>query len=160
MENLLKKVYKNRILSRALCIISFVISLVFVLAFCFCVATMIYRENYRAALSIAASALVGYLLVSAAREVLNAPRPYEIYDFYQVKPRCGSGRSFPSRHAYSSFCIATLSYSVFTPLAIALTALALVICICRALVGIHFIRDLLAGAVIGVIAGLLGLILI
>ena len=160
MEKILIKVYKNRRLSKAFGIISHIISALFVLAFLFCEAVMIYAEQYRAAISIASSALVGYLLVSAAREVLDAPRPYELYSFYEILPKKKKGKSFPSRHAYSAFAIAVLSYAVGFPIGASLTLLAFILCACRALLGIHFIRDLAAGAILGIISGVLGLLLI
>lgn len=160
MEKLLTKIYKKRGLTRVLGVMSHIISALFVLAFLFCVSVMIYAEEYRVALLFMSSSLAGYLLVSAAREVLDAPRPYEIYEFYEILPKKKKGKSFPSRHAYSAFAIATLSFAVGYPICIALFSLALILCICRALLGIHFIRDLIAGALIGVISGLIALLLI
>lgn len=160
MKNLLIKVYKNRPLTKTLIILSHIISALFVLAFLFCVGVMIYAEAYRVALLFVCSALAGYLLVSAAREVLDAPRPYEVYDFYEILPKKKKGKSFPSRHAYSALVIATLSFAVGHPLGIGLLVLASLMCVCRALVGIHFVRDLVAGAALGVISGVVGLLLI
>ena len=160
MEKILTKIYKNRPLSKTLGVISHIITLLFVLAFLFCEAIVIYAQHYRVAISMASSALVGYLLVSAAREVLDAPRPYELYDFYEILPKRKKGKSFPSRHAYSAFAIATLSFAVGFPLGIILTLLGIIMCACRALLGIHFIRDLAAGAALGIVSGALGLLLI
>ena len=160
MENLLIRVYKKRGLTRALSLTSHIISVIFVLAFLFCVSVMIYAEEYRVALLFTSSSLAGYLLVSAAREVLDAPRPYEIYDFFEILPKKKKGKSFPSRHAYSAFVITTISFAVGTLIGIALTVLALIMCVCRALVGIHFVRDLVAGAALGIISGSVALLLI
>ena len=160
MEKLLIKVYKKRGLSKALSITSHIISALFVLAFLFCVSVMIWAEEYRVALLFMSSSLAGFLLVSAAREVLDAPRPYEVYGFFEIFPKKKKGKSFPSRHAYSAFVIATLSFAVGTLIGIGLTLFALIMCVCRALLGIHFIRDLIAGALIGVISGLIALLLI
>lgn len=160
MKDLLIKVYKNRPLTKTLILLSHIISALFVLAFLFCVGVMVYAEAYRVALLFMCSALAGYLLVSAAREVLDAPRPYEVYDFYKTLPKKKKGKSFPSRHAYSALVIATLSFAVGYPLGIGLLVLAAVMCVCRALVGIHFVRDLVAGAALGAISGAVGLLLI
>ena len=160
MENLLIKVYKKRGFTKALNLTSHIISVIFVLAFLFCVSVMIYAEAYRVALLFMSSSLAGYLLVSAAREVLDAPRPYEIYDFFEILPKKKKGKSFPSRHAYSAFVITTISFAVGTSIGIVLTVLAIVLCVCRALIGIHFVRDLVAGAALGVISGSVALLLI
>ena len=160
MEKLLIKVYKKRGLSKALSITSHIISALFVLAFLFCVSVMIWAEEYRVALLFMSSSLAGFLLVSAAREVLDAPRPYEVYGFFEILPKKKKGKSFPSRHAYSAFVIATLSFAVGTLIGIGLTLFALIMCVCRALLGIHFIRDLVAGASLGIISGVIAILLI
>ena len=92
------------------------------------------------------------------KEAADALR--KLYDFYEKKPKNKKGNSFPSRHAYSSFVIATLFFSQCTPIAIMLLVFALGMCISRVLLGIHFIRDVMAGALIGVIAAIAGLFLI
>lgn len=160
MENLLIKVYKNHRLRASLSTMSHVISVLFVISFAATVGAIIYSESYVDAAIVSLSALVGYIAVSVMRGVINAPRPYELYNFYEIKPKKKSGRSFPSRHAYSAFAIATLTFVLSTILGCVFLALALVICVCRVLTGIHFIRDVAAGALIGVLSGLMGIALI
>ena len=137
-----------------------VISALSALAFCGMLGYQVWKEEYTRALTVAASAFIGFVFVTALRKLLNAPRPYELYPFYENKPKDKAGESFPSRHAYSAFAIATLLFSVSLPIAIAMTVLALAMCVFRVLLGIHFIRDVTAGALIGVCAGVIGLILI
>lgn len=160
MEKLLINIYKNRKLSAFLNILSHIISVVFVAAFAMIAGIIIYSENYLDAIIIVTSAFVGFLAVSIMRAIINAPRPYELYSFYEIKPKKKSGRSFPSRHAYSAFCITTLMFVASTLLAYLMLALALVMCVCRVLTGIHFIRDVTAGALIGAVAGIMGILLI
>ena len=117
-------------------------------------------SEYTLAVGILVSAAVGLVLVSVVRIFIGAPRPYELYDFYEIKPRKRSGRSFPSRHAYSSFAIATLAALIHPLVALGTALVALSLCISRVLVGIHFIKDVVAGALIGIIAGVLGILII
>ena len=100
-----------------------------------------------------------FVAVSLLRYLIDAPRPYEVYDLSGLGlevPRHKSGRSFPSRHTFSAFLIGTL----LLPGVPSLGAVVLLVGIClatsRVLLGIHFIRDVVSGAVIGVIAGVLG----
>lgn len=160
MEKLLIKVYKNRKLSLSLKILCHVMSLVFVLALCGEAGVLIYRKAYLDCVTVLISAFVGFVLVSLMRRLINAPRPYELYTFYDEKPKERAGRSFPSRHVYSAFAIATLTFFVSSVTGIILTVLALAMCVCRVLLGIHFIRDVVCGALIGVIAGLIGLLIL
>ena len=81
----------------------------------------------------------------------------EIYDFYVEPPRSGRGRSFPSRHAFSALAIGVSALPLCPVPAIIVLALSVLMCIARVLVGIHFIRDVAAGAAIGVISAILGI---
>jgi membrane-associated phospholipid phosphatase len=103
---------------------------------------------------------VAVLLVSLARRLINAKRPYEIYGFYIEKPKDKSGRSFPSRHVFSSFLIATLAYAFSPIFALILCGVSIILAVCRVLLGIHFISDVVFGALIGIFSGALTVILI
>ena len=120
----------------------------------------IYLCEYKSTAIIFVSAFVGFITVTLARMLINAPRPYELYGFFEEKPKNKSGRSFPSRHAYSAFAIATLSISFGAFLSCGLFLCAAVLCVCRVLLGIHFVRDVIAGALIGIFSGAIGLLLI
>ena len=160
MEKLLTSVYKNRKISSILTVSCHILSLMFVLDFCAVIGVEIYRAEYAIAIETAVCAGVGFVAVTLLRRVVDAPRPYELYSFYEVKPKDRNGKSFPSRHAYSAFAISTLTFSVCVPIGIVLLILAAIMCVCRVLLGIHFIRDVAAGALIGAVAGAIGLILI
>ncbi len=103
---------------------------------------------------------VPFLLVSVARKLFNTKRPYEVYDFYLEKPRSKKGESFPSRHVFSAFLIATLFYTFSLPVAIVLAAFGALLALSRVLLGIHFPSDVIAGAVIGILSGILGILLL
>ena len=161
MEKMLTSVYKNRKLASALKIFSHAVSILGVLLFAFDLAFLTFFEKrYLVAVLVAVSAFVGYALVTLLRRLLNAPRPYELYSFYEIAPKDKAGSSFPSRHAYSAFAIATLTFIVSEILAVAFMILSVLMCVCRVLLGIHFIRDVSAGAIIGVIAGVIGILMI
>lgn len=160
MRRLLLAVYGRRRLSAVLGIVSVLCSAVIALAFAVEMAYLIIQKNYVPFLCIGISALVGFLLVTLFRRLFDAPRPYELYDFYIEKPKEKKGRSFPSRHAYSAFALATLMIYLSIPAAVALFAVAILLCVFRVLLGIHFIRDVITGALVGAFAGVIGLLII
>ena len=88
--------------------------------------------------------------------MINAPRPYELYDFYKERPRSKKGSSFPSRHVYSASVIATLLLFVYPIVGYVMLFFALLLAAIRVLVGIHFIRDVICALTLGVGAALLG----
>jgi undecaprenyl-diphosphatase len=68
--------------------------------------------------------------------------------------------SFPSGHAARSFLIATLVIALGPPwLALILVVWAPLVALARVAMGVHYLSDILAGALLGVLAGLIGLAL-
>ena len=152
MEKMLRRVYENAALTRVLKIVSHI---VVVCAFAQFLAYIVlcYNISWKAFAVAAATTGAAFFIVSAIRGVLNAPRPYDIYSFYEQKPKARKGGSFPSRHAFSVFCVAVSSFPILPASASVLLVLGGALCACRVLLGIHFIRDCVAGAAIGVVSG-------
>ena len=100
---------------------------------------------------------VPFVLVSILRRVLSFPRPFEIYGI--PAERRGGGCSFPSRHAFSAFAIGTFICFTNVFWGIALLSLGALISVCRVLLGLHFWRDVIAGAVIGILGSLIGVLM-
>lgn len=105
---------------------------------------------------------VPFIAISVMRRIINAPRPYEVFDceaLLPVKVSGGSGRSFPSRHVASVFIIGSAFTFVVPYVGIILLCLGVVLAACRVLLGIHFLRDAIVGAVIGGAAGVIGMLI-
>ena len=98
---------------------------------------------------------VGFVAVSFFRRRFNAPRPYECCAIAPLIARDGAGKSFPSRHAFSAFAIAASWFAASAPVAVVLLVAAVVLAVCRVLGGVHFPRDVVAGAFIGSATGAL-----
>ena len=99
---------------------------------------------------------IAFILVSIFRNHINFPRPYELYNINQIIEKDSKGKSFPSRHVFSAFIIATSCLYISIKLGIILLLLATIIAIIRVLGGVHFIRDVLVGALSGLILALIG----
>jgi undecaprenyl-diphosphatase len=68
--------------------------------------------------------------------------------------------SFPSGHAARSFLIGTLAIELGPPwLALILVIWAPLVALARVAMGVHYVSDILAGALLGVLVGLIGLVL-
>lgn len=98
---------------------------------------------------------VGFVAVSFFRKRFNAPRPYECCAIAPLIARDGAGKSFPSRHAFSAFAIAASWLVASVPVAVVLLVAAGALAVCRVLGGVHFPRDVVAGAFIGSATGAL-----
>lgn len=98
-----------------------------------------------------------FLLVSLARRAINAPRPYEVLDIDPIIHKDTRGKSMPSRHVFSIFMIAMTFLWVLPWAGAALLALGALLGCVRVIGGVHFPRDVIAGAAAGVCCGLAGL---
>ena len=111
MQNLLLRIYSSKKASLALKIICHAAVIGAILSY---FALLIYaykREPWDLAYIFVCSA-VPFVIVTVVRKFINAPRPYDTYEFYTVPPKSKVGESFPSRHVFSCFLIATSTYTV------------------------------------------------
>lgn len=98
---------------------------------------------------------VGFALVSLLRRALDASRPYEALDIDPLVHKDTRGRSFPSKHVFSSFCIASCWMNWYEPAGCALLAAACCIAAIRVVGGVHWPRDVAAGAALGIACGVI-----
>ena len=103
---------------------------------------------------------ISFGAVSLFRRVWNRPRPYEVLDIVPLIPRNKKGASFPSRHVFSVFLIAMTWGWVCPPVGWLLSGVGVLLAAIRVVAGIHFPRDVLAGALLGVACGWLGFVLL
>ena len=99
---------------------------------------------------------VSFVLVTVIRRLINAPRPYEKFEIPPVIEKDTKGKSFPSRHVFSIFVIAvTIFYSHPGP-GILIAWMGVLMGVIRVYGGVHEPRDVIAGAVIGLLCGFVG----
>jgi undecaprenyl-diphosphatase len=63
------------------------------------------------------------------------------------------GFSFPSGHATTSFCLATVIAMRYPKLRYPIFILAIIVALSRPYVGVHYPSDILIGAVLGIFIG-------
>jgi membrane-associated phospholipid phosphatase len=99
---------------------------------------------------------VSFAAVTVFRRIYNAKRPYEKFGIPPVIEKATVGKSFPSRHVFSVFIIAvTIFYSHPGP-GIILGIVGCLLGAIRVVGGVHEPRDVIAGAIIGIAAGVAG----
>lgn len=101
-----------------------------------------------------------FIIVTVLRLIINAKRPYEKLVYTPVVKKDTKGKSFPSRHTASAFIIAMAFLYIQTSLGVIMLILASIIALTRVLSGVHYIRDVIGGALISIITGILCFFLI
>jgi len=96
------------------------------------------------------------LFVSGLRRVINRPRPYEALNIRPLINKDKKGQSMPSRHIFSVFMIAMTFLYVKPILSIPLFVIGVLLCAVRVIGGVHYLSDVLVGAAIGLLSGVLG----
>lgn len=159
LTSAMEKVYRSRGLSRALRAVSHITALLSAAAYVYLLIDAYLIMPIYLLLPLFISG-VPFVTVSAIRHFINAPRPYELLDFYEEKPKTKSAHSFPSRHTFSVFSIATLLLFASPPLGALLLLFGIALAVSRVLLGIHFLRDVIAGAIIGITSSLIGVYIV
>lgn len=103
---------------------------------------------------------VSFALLSLVRKRLNRPRPYEVLDIRPIIRKDTKGKSMPSRHVFSIFVIGATYLWIFPPLGGVLLGFGVLLAWVRVVGGVHFPRDVIVGGAAGLLAGLIGYVLI
>lgn len=96
---------------------------------------------------------VSFGLVSLFRNLYNAQRPYELLEIQPLIHKDKKGKSFPSRHVFSVFVIAMTFLWLCPPAGAVFLVVGVLLALCRVIGGVHFPRDVIAGALAGIAAG-------
>ena len=98
---------------------------------------------------------VSFIFISQFRKKLSAPRPYEVYGFTPALDKDTVGRSFPSRHVFSIFMVACTYFQFSIPIGIIIMIMGLGLAVIRVVGGVHFIKDVVAGAIMAILIGII-----
>lgn len=105
---------------------------------------------------------ISFVLLTVVRALINRPRPYETFQIPPVIPKHTKGNSFPSRHVFSASIIA-MTYLMASPwmwVGILFLGVTIILALVRVLSGVHYPSDVAAGLLIGVLAGVIGYLIL
>ena len=159
-EALIYKIYSMPTVAEMIKVLSHLIGALAIYAYIWLLLMTFYDNGFIELLRIILVTGAPFLVVSVLRELIGAPRPYDIYPFFEKKPKNKKGRSFPSRHVFSIVLIGFIFTTLSLWIGIGIIASALVLAVLRVMLGIHFIRDVVAGAIMGTVAGAIGLLVL
>ena len=90
--------------------------------------------------------------MSVARRIINAPRPAQVFSHLAFLEG-GNSPAFPSRHVFSASLISAILLFHRSLLGVPFIFLSLLLAVARVALGRHFPRDVIAGWLIGAVAG-------
>ncbi len=88
--------------------------------------------------------------VTILRIAINEQRPYEKYGINPVFKKDTVGKSMPSRHTASAFIISLVALRLDIAVGILLLCISTLITTSRVLCGVHYIKDVVVGALISI----------
>lgn len=115
--------------------------------------------NSSAAYAFILGSLILWLIVESIKAVLRRDRPFAKLQGVRVVGSRARGKSFPSGHTSQAFFTAVLLLRHIDgglPAYIAIYALATAVGITRMYLGMHYPRDVLGGAILGIFWGVIG----
>jgi undecaprenyl-diphosphatase len=116
------------------------------------------RSPWRTAIAVAASAILASALCYALKKLVHAPRPSDLLPDVHLITTLGAGvlhtRSWPSGHTTLAFAL-VVPFVLARPRTVPLLIFPGMVAFSRIYVGAHFPSDVIAGALLGTLSGVL-----
>ncbi|MBW7572208.1 phosphatase PAP2 family protein [Caproiciproducens faecalis] len=121
-----------------------------------------FAVNEHLAYEFVLGTLTLWLTVELMKAIIRRPRPFVYLEDVRVVGIRARGKSFPSGHTSQAFYMATLLLQYFQAnfaAAVILYVLAALVGTTRMYMGMHYPRDVLAGAILGTFWGFIGVLI-
>ncbi|MCX6765283.1 MAG: phosphatase PAP2 family protein [Candidatus Nealsonbacteria bacterium] len=116
-----------------------------------------FKERWKIIVSALASAIVSrFVIASLIRFLWFRPRPFVLNNVNLLVNYDGKEASFPSGHASFYFALSTVVYLYNKKLGIFFYIFTIFMTLSRVFIGIHWPFDILFGALLGILVGLIG----
>ena len=114
---------------------------------------LLFERGIEKAVWLVAGTCVPFVLVSFFRNIIDRERPYQKFGVEPVIPRNKKGKSYPSRHVFSVFIIGVAGVFFFGYIGWIIIAIGTVIAFLRVVGGVHYVSDIICGALFGLLFG-------
>ena len=158
-EKISAPIRKKGSLIKALIIINTVLTDIVYVAYPALLVFIFFADRQKLVRTVLVPAVM-FIAVSAARKIINRPRPYEKLEIIPLIKKDKKGESMPSRHIFSVFIIAMAFYYVNALCSIPFFIIGVLLSAVRIIGGVHYPSDIIVGAAIGIVAGIVGFFII
>lgn len=107
--------------------------------------------NKKPGVTFALTLVVTAIINTIAKFLINRQRPFEALNVTSVIPTSLS--SFPSGHAMMMFCMIPIISKSFPKTKIFVWGIAILVSLSRIYLGVHYVSDVVAGAIFGYLTG-------
>lgn len=111
------------------------------------------KDRGRLGLLLLAGITVTYYIVSALKGIIARPRPFVVIQEANLLCEVSRSFSFPSGHTTTAFMAATILADTFRRWRVPLYVLAILVAFSRIYLGVHFLSDVAAGSILGIMIG-------
>lgn len=111
-------------------------------------------RGLHAALQMAGTGFVAWLLYRTLKRRIRRPRPFRTHPAVVARAAPLDEYSFPSGHTLHAVSFSIVAVGWFPMLALALIPFTVLIAMSRVVLGLHYPSDVIAGALIGTVLGL------
>ncbi len=106
-------------------------------------------------LSVISAAVARLIVKSVIVSIWTRNRPFIAHSVHDIINKSDNEASFPSGHAIAMFSIAPVVYRYNKKLGVVMYVMAVLTAFSRVIVGVHYPSDVIGGAVLGILIGLL-----
>ena len=157
---MVNNVREHKHLVRALVFANQILTGIIYISFPILLFALTYNKMWNKLIRIVLVCGIPFVLLSIFRYFFNAKRPYAMYDYEPIVAKEKEGQSMPSRHVFSAFVIAFAFAYINWKFSIIFFVVAVLIAVHRVIVGVHFIKDVVVGALVGIVSGIIGFFII
>jgi len=113
------------------------------------------KKHWRVVIMAITTAVISrFVIAEIIRWIWFRPRPFVALNFIPLINQSPAEAAFPSAHASFYFALSTIIYLYNKKLGIFFLTSTFLITVARVFVGVHWPLDIVAGAIIGIILGL------
>ena len=153
--NLNRSICSDKTKRQLVMVLNELVTYLIALIYFICLITLIVHHEFRQLFLAVLTPVAGFVVARFLRVILRHPRPYQVMRIRPLDREKKTSAAFPSCHVASAFVIGTTLLALsFTVAGILVLILGVVLAVLRVMSGGHYIKDVISGAVLGSLCGI------